>query len=108
MSTLASQRCFNHPAREAAARCPVCRNSFCRECVTEHDGRMMCANCLRAATVPTTTRRLPWKLLGRAGQALTGMVLLWLLFYLLGWGLLQLPSSFHEGTLWQAKWWQSQ
>ena len=46
MTALAHQRCFNHALREAAARCPGCGNFFCRECVTEHDDRVLCAACL--------------------------------------------------------------
>jgi hypothetical protein len=33
-----------------------------------------------------------------------GLFTVWLFFYLLGQGLLRLPSSFHEGTLWQDPW----
>ncbi len=49
MSTglLKHKRCFNHADREASARCPSCKNDFCRECITEHDGRMLCVNCLK-------------------------------------------------------------
>lgn len=41
-----NRRCFNHAEREAVARCPECRREFCRECITEHKGRMLCTNCL--------------------------------------------------------------
>jgi hypothetical protein len=34
------------------------------------------------------------------------MLTLWLFFYFMGRGLLILPSSFHEGTLWQAGYWE--
>ena len=40
------QRCWNHEAREAACRCPACGRSYCRECVSEHEGRLLCAACL--------------------------------------------------------------
>jgi hypothetical protein len=44
---LKNRRCFNHAEREASARCPECQNDFCRECITEHAGRMLCVNCLK-------------------------------------------------------------
>ena len=43
---LSQQRCFNHTSREAVARCPECGRFFCRECITEHDDRVLCAVCL--------------------------------------------------------------
>jgi len=104
-SNLTFQRCFNHAAREAVARCPACGHYFCRECITEHDDRVICAACLRKlARVPLLQRR------GLAGvirfcQCLLGLVLAWFFFYLVGESLLALPNSFHEGTLWQVNAW---
>lgn len=46
---LQRQRCFNHAEREATARCPVCKRDFCRECITEHNHRMLCRSCLASA-----------------------------------------------------------
>ena len=46
MSSLIHRRCLHHPAREAVALCPECRRFYCRECVTEHTGRMICAGCV--------------------------------------------------------------
>ena len=37
-------RCLLHPVREAVARCKGCEEYFCRECVGEHDGEMLCAS----------------------------------------------------------------
>jgi hypothetical protein len=91
-------RCFNHADREAIARCPECRRYFCRECVAEHDRRLLCAACLKRLARPKRQRRtaLPLRLLA-AGA---GVTLAWLMFYLVGRVLLTLPSAFHEGTLW--------
>lgn len=101
MPELAQQRCFNHAAREAVARCPGCGHFFCRECVTEHDDRVMCAACLhKLAHVPLLQRRGFARTL-RVGQCLLGLLLAWFFFYLIGEALLALPSSFHEGTLWR-------
>jgi hypothetical protein len=38
-------------------------------------------------------------------QILLGGFVLWMFFFYLGQALLSLPTSFHEGTLWQTKWW---
>lgn len=46
--SIAHQRCWNHAAREASCRCPACKHFFCRECVTEHDTRLLCASCVSA------------------------------------------------------------
>ena len=97
-STLIHQRCFNHSQREAAARCPQCSQFYCRECITEHEDRVICA-----AKVPLIKRRGFVGVL-RALQLLAGLCTVWLFFYLLGQGLLSLDSSFHEGTIWQSKW----
>jgi len=101
MGLLSEQRCLNHAQREAVVRCPGCKQFFCRECVTEHEARMVCAACLRKLVqVPLLKRR------GFAGaisfsQCLAGLVLAWFVFYLLGESLLALPTSFHDGTVWQ-------
>jgi len=101
MQPLVQQRCFNHALREAAARCPECRRFYCRECVTEHDDRLICATCLRKqARVPLMQRRGLARAL-RLWQCVASVFLLWFVFYLMGEGLASLPDSFHQGTLWQ-------
>jgi hypothetical protein len=106
VSEFAAQKCFNHRSREAAARCPECRRTFCRECVTEHEGRAVCAACLRrlASGRGRAASGLDAALL--AARCLLGFAGLWLLFYAVGQGLLRLPSSFHEGTLWRLSPWE--
>jgi len=37
-------------------------------------------------------------------QFFGGLAILWFVFYYCGDFLLQLPSSFHEGTLWKSGW----
>ncbi|HWC98270.1 MAG TPA: hypothetical protein VG456_16035 [Candidatus Sulfopaludibacter sp.] len=62
-------------------RCPECGRSFCRECVTEHQSRLLCAGCLTriAGQAPPQSgmRRhaMPAVLLA------AGLVLSWLLFF---------------------------
>jgi len=102
--TLARERCFHHTLREAAARCPACRRFYCRECVTEHEGRVLCAACLGDRTARTGGRgsRLGWLL--APAQLVGAVLLLWLCFYALGQALIAVPSSFHEGEVWTRAW----
>lgn len=51
------QQCWNHEAREAVCRCPGCAHSYCRECVTEHEARLLCAVCLRKALAGSGEQR---------------------------------------------------
>lgn len=100
MTALAEQRCLHHGDREAVARCPSCAHFFCRECITEHEGRVICAKCLaRAVQKP---ERKKGRLRGVLAMipAVLSLFLLWFLFYSAGRLLLSIPSSFHEGTIW--------
>jgi hypothetical protein len=100
MNDLARKRCLNHGEREAAARCPRCRDFFCRECVSEHDDQLVCALCLRLllAPVATVTRRrfrwLAW------APAMAGVFLAWLVFYSVGLVLLSIDTKVHNGAIW--------
>ena len=106
LADVANQRCFNHAQREAVARCPSCGQCFCRECITEHDDRAICASCLKKiARVPLFQRR-GWAGLVRFTQCTLGLLAAWFFFYLIGEALLALPTSFHEGTLWQSHWFE--
>ena len=99
------RRCFHHAQREAVARCPECRRFFCRECVTEHEDRVICAACLRQlATRSPRTARL--QAARYAAACLAGFLCLWLICYGMGRILLLVPSSFHEGTLWRNLPWE--
>lgn len=104
MSALSHQRCFHHPEREAIARCPECRRFFCRECITEHEERVICASCLRHQHPQHARGRGTLPGLLRLSQFALGLLAAWFFFYLVGELLLQMPSSFHDGTLWQAPW----
>ena len=92
--------CFHHPDRTASARCPECGRAYCRECVTEHAGRVICAVCLeRHSAGPRQPWRLRAAMLG--AQCACAFLLLWVVFYALGTWLLRLPSSVHAGLLWE-------
>jgi hypothetical protein len=104
MQNLTHQRCFNHAEREAVARCPECGRFFCRECVTEHEDRVLCSTCLtKLARVPLAKHPAFIKTV-RLAQCLAGLLAAWFFFFLIGHGLVKIPSSFHEGTLWHADW----
>jgi len=96
--SIADERCFNHGSREAVARCPECRRYFCRECVSEHEDRVICAFCLKRLGARPSRKR-PVAGLIRIIQVLLGIVLLWSSFYLLGKVLLTIPSSFHDKVI---------
>ncbi|MBE9503780.1 MAG: rhomboid family protein [Proteobacteria bacterium] len=101
MSDLSQKKCFNHGDREAVAACPECSNFFCRECIVEHDDRILCSTCLEKCVNPTKKRSFPFAALTRLGQFIFGFSIVWLMFYYVSEALLSIPSSFHEGTIWQ-------
>lgn len=98
---LSQQRCLNHAQREAVARCPECTRYFCRECIAEHEDRVLCASCLRKLLTPEEKKKYPLRYVLRTFQLVCGVVVLWLFFYYLGEILLLFPTSFHEGTIWE-------
>ncbi|MGA2555342.1 MAG: rhomboid family protein [Verrucomicrobiota bacterium] len=104
MLPLAQQHCLNHPAREAAAQCPQCRKFFCRECITEHDDRVICAVCLRKLSQSAGASRHPLRALGRAALGAGGLLTAVLFFYWAGQILLSIPAPYHDGTLWKSFW----
>ena len=101
---LARQRCLLHPLREAAVRCPSCREFFCRECVTEHESRFVCASCLRKLIAGRGEARTARSLAAAAwagARFCAALLLLWLAFYFVGLFLARAPSNFHNGTVWE-------
>lgn len=97
MTTLAHLRCWNHAGREAAVVCPECRRYFCRECATEHQGRMMCTTCVAAKSSVTPRARSSGVALW-IGLAIGGLLLAWLAYYNLGLMLARIPAEFHGGV----------
>lgn len=90
MTRAIQHRCFNHPGREAAARCLECRNSFCRECVTEHGKRLICASCLKKlAARAERPKRNYWGWVA----PLAGFLFAWMCLYLAGWFLSSIPNG---------------
>lgn len=96
MAGLALQRCFHHEDREAVSRCPNCARFFCRECVLPHEGRLLCSTCILSLFEQSSKAEE----VGRAPRgnaqlflAALALVLVWLVFYLAGWTLLQMRST---------------
>jgi len=84
------QRCWNHDSREAVCRCLGCGRSYCRECVTEHESRLLCAACLRNLAQAAARKRGRLRRVVAAGLTLTGVVLAWIVFFAVGESILTL------------------
>ena len=99
---LSRQQCVLHPDRGAVARCPVCKRYYCHECITEHDGQVLCRHCLLQqvddADNETTfmdRHGALVQLVSRPLLALGGLLLLWLIFTLIGSMLMRFPNNFY-------------
>lgn len=95
------RRCVRHASREAAARCPACEQYFCRECVVEHEGRLLCSSCLARSAGAAGRGQRRWARVRRAAALSSGVLVLWCLLYLLGLLLLRIPPDYHDGTVWK-------
>src|SRR5687768_13032851 len=102
MQTLSQQHCLHHFTREAAARCPECKQFFCRECIAEHDDRVICAGCLRKLHQPVQERKYSFAFVGSLIFCFIGIFTAWLFFYWVGEILISIPAEVHEGTVWQS------
>jgi len=93
------QRCWNHEAREAVCRCPECGRSYCRECVTEHEARLLCAACIVKIQSPAGA---PKRRSFTALLALTGIVVAFLFFYGAGEALILITNRMEQSS-WPGK-----
>ena len=99
MSSLHKSRCFNHFDREAVARCPEYTQFYCRECITEHENRVLCSECLRLLNKPKTKKKRNFGAVFLPIGFATVFLFTWICFYSLAEILLRIPSSFHDGRL---------
>jgi hypothetical protein len=81
---LAQQHCWNHSVRGAVCRCPVCHRPFCRECVSEHASRLLCATCIKASVSAPDQARVRRTRLWLPAMALASTLLAWAIFFSLG------------------------
>lgn len=86
------------------ARCPECGRFFCRECIVEHEGRVICAGCLARVAAAPTPRAKRRRAAGPLVGALSGLFLAWLVFYIIGRMLLAVPGDFHASKIWKSDW----
>ena len=107
MTNLHQRHCLNHHMREAVARCPECGHFYCRECIAEHEDRVICAACLRKSLrLPEKKHRPMFVGFARVATFCLSLMVGWLAFYFAGKILLSIPTSFHDGTLWKSSFWQ--
>jgi len=107
MMHLHQQQCLNHALREAVARCPECGHFYCRECIAEHEDRVICAVCLRKMLRREEKEKSPARAwFTRATAFGLSLMIGWSAFYLVGRILSGIPTQFHDGTLWQQSFWQ--
>jgi hypothetical protein len=93
------QKCWNHETREAVCRCPACSRPYCRECVTEHEGRLLCAPCLRKAPIDSLSHR-PRRRLPRVVLLAAGLLLSWFLFLGIAAGVSEFSARIEQAA-WQ-------
>jgi len=93
---LTLQRCLIHADRKAIARCPSCANYFCRECVTEHEGRFLCSNCLQRRSAPIEHAQRAAGSVAVAIGISIGIAVAWFFFYLIGHLLILIPANLHH------------
>lgn len=101
MMTALHQRCWNHEDREAVCRCPECGRSFCRECVGEHESRLLCAVCLKA-TAKVQRIAVKKRRLRNPALVLAGLALGWMILFCAGEAAMTLNGRL-EQTVWQRR-----
>jgi hypothetical protein len=80
---LRDAHCLFHPLREAAARCPRCGGTFCRECVTEEEGQLACPPCLRRMAHPPAPKVSQARQFQRLLAGIVAIVTLTAIFFLM-------------------------
>ncbi len=97
--TLSRQRCTNHAQREAVARCPQCQRHFCRECITEHVGKLLCNHCLKLISAKADKKRHRLKGVLYLVCCLLGFLLALGFFYTVANSIASIPQHYHRSYL---------
>jgi len=104
-SVIGDTTCAIHPDRNAGARCPQCEQFYCSECITEHEGRLICAACLHAPEEVEPDARNGFRkvagLFSVVLQLSLAIFFCWLIFYVFAQTLGDMPDDFHDGTIWE-------
>lgn len=104
---VSARMCAIHPAREAVARCPSCSAFYCRECITEHDYRMICAGCLAALLEGKGEVEKKGGRAGLGGPAITlvqvvvGVMVVWFVCFTMAELLREMPPDLHSGSMFE-------
>jgi hypothetical protein len=100
---LLRQQCELHLDRGAVARCPDCGRFYCHECITEHEGEVLCKRCLNQEVESDDEpsgfmQRNAFFLKACAIPFLisAGYILLFFVFASLGMMLIRFPDEFHH------------
>ena len=98
MTTFAQKRCFVHSLREAVCLCTECRHSFCRECATDYDGRLVCTACVVKLRRPAQTGRGYVTAISTSLSIATALLVAWVFFYMAGRVFLLAEPAHHTFT----------
>ena len=101
MKALRQNRCFHHPQREAAAKCPSCQRHYCRECVSFVSGRMICSACWNAEQAQEKPSSKRWGQLGEVAVVSLSFLLVWAAIAGFGRLMASLPDPLHDATVWE-------
>ena len=97
---LSKKKCFNHSKRQASAKCLNCSHFFCPECITEHNGRLSCSNCLQKES--EEKEKSGSKLLGTVlltMSSFAAFIFICLFFYIFARLLYSSPEDFHQYSM---------
>ncbi len=86
--------CGLHPRRAAVAACNRCRRGFCRECIVEHQGRMLCPACIELLAAEATHSRVGiWLWIRVLLQSGFAIFAFYMVFYVLDRHLARIPPQ---------------
>jgi len=66
------------------------------ECITEHEGKFLCSNCLQRQSAPIESARRSARWFNAGIGMIIGLSVAWLFFYLVGRLLILIPANLHD------------